>query len=365
MFRLPVSLRLVLVPVLASGALLLGGCESPDCCTPPEPLLKQDLAANFADAVVVPTYQRLATRLAELDAAARALRAEPTEARLTAARQAWFAARAPWEQGEAFQFGPVDSLGYEPALDSWPVSRTDVDAVLASDDALTAEYVGTLRETQKGFHTVEYLLFGEDAATTAEALTPRRLEYLTALTAELKSLGAALTGTWTQAAEGQPPYRDTLAGAGQSGNTAYPSVQSAAREMVSGIVRVLGEVADEKLAAPYDAKDPDLVESRFADNTVSDCANNLRGVESVYLGHLQDARAQGQTLRDVIGVGTDRDARIRGELAQALTALGRIPEPFRDAILAPGSADEIEAARDAVRNLKTTFERDVLPMFPR
>ena len=54
---------------------------------------------------------------------------------------AWVAARVPWEQSEGFLFGPVDTFGYDPAMDSWPVNRTDLDAVLASGQAFTPEYI--------------------------------------------------------------------------------------------------------------------------------------------------------------------------------------------------------------------------------
>ncbi len=365
MLRLPLPLRLALMPVLASGALLLGACNHEDCCSVPESNVKQELVVNFADAVVVPTYQRLATQLAELDAAARALQASPTAGTLAATKQAWFAARVSWEQSEAFLFGPVESYGFDPALDSWPVNRTDLDAVLASKDPLTSESVRNLQETQKGFHTVEYLVFNEGGDKTADQFTARQFEYLTSITAELKSVGAALASSWTQTTEGRPPYRDTLATAGQPGNTAYPSLQAAAQEMVGGIINILDEVANGKIAGPYDAKDPSLVESQFAYNALSDFTHNLRGVESVYQGHVSDAAARGQTLRDVVGAGTDLDARITGELAQAIAALGRIPEPFRDAIRDPAAKDEIEAAQAAIRKLQDTFQSEVLPLVTR
>ncbi|NMO20190.1 peptidase M75 [Pyxidicoccus fallax] len=356
------SVRLLLAPVFLSGALMLSACPSAVCCDlPPEPILKQELLTNFADAVAVPTYERLATRLDALDAAARALRSEPTEARLAAARQAWLAAREPWARSEAFLFGPADSDGHASALDSWPVDRAALDGVFANDGVLTAESVRGLPATQRGFHAVEYVLFGEDGARAAESLTPRELEYLTLVTEEMKSVGAALTGAWTQTTAGQPPYRDTLAGTGLSADAIEPAVRVSAKRMVDGVIDLLDEVATAKLTAPYEAKDPSLLENQFARASVSDLVENLRGVESVYLGHAADVAVQGQTLRDVVGFGTDVDARVRGELTQALQALEKLPEPFPEALGAPASADEIEAARDAVRKVHGTFQRDVLP----
>ncbi|AKQ67487.1 Iron-regulated protein A precursor [Myxococcus hansupus] len=361
--RFTIPLRRLLLPALMSGALLANACGSTDdCCdVGPNTALEQSLIINFTDTVVLPTYQRLATRLTELDASVQALRNAPTQANLDAARAAWFAARIPWEQSEGFLFGPVDSFGYDPALDSWPVNRTDLDAVLASGDALTSTYVRNLQETQKGFHTAEYLLFGDGGTKRPADFNARQFEYLTAITAELKSVGDSLAGAWTQTTDGRPPYRDTLTTAGQVGNAAYPSLQSAAQEMVGGIINILDEVANGKIADPYDAKDPDLVESQFAYNSLSDFTNNLRSVENVYLGRLDGTQAQGQTLRDVVGVDSELDVRIRAEIAQSISALAAIPEPFRESIRDPASARNIEAAQAAINALKNTFESQVMP----
>ncbi|QDE67772.1 MULTISPECIES: imelysin family protein [Myxococcus] len=365
MSRIPVPFRRLLTPVVLAGALLGSACGSSDGDLGPDSRLEQSLVTNFTDTVVLPTYQRLATRLTELDASVQALRNEPTQAKLDAARAAWFAARVPWEQSEGFLFGPVDSERYDPALDSWPVNRTDLDAVLASGDVLTPSYVRNLQETQKGFHTAEYLLFGDGGTKVPADFAPRQFEYLTAITAELKAVGDALAGAWTQTKDGKPPYRETLTTAGQAGNAAYPSLQSAAQEMVGGIINILDEVANGKIAAPYDAKDPDLVESQFAYNSLSDFTNNMRSVENVYLGHLSDTQAQGQTLRDVVGVDSELDVKVRAELAASIQALAAIPEPFRESIRAPAAAQRIEAAQAAINTLKRTFESQVLPLVNR
>ena len=92
--------------------------------------------------------------------------------------------------------------------------------------------------------------------------------------------------------------------------------------MVGGIINILDEVANGKIAGPYDAKDPSLVESQFAYNALSDFTHNLRGVENVYQGHVSDAAARGQTLRDVVGAGTALDARITDPATAATCATG-------------------------------------------
>ncbi|WP_224367299.1 imelysin family protein [Hyalangium versicolor] len=358
--------RLSLRSLALAGALVLASCGDDDDNGPTTPSFDSEIIVHFADDVVVPTYQNLATRMSELDAAVNALAADTTAAKLTAAQEAWFAARQPWEQSEGFLFGPVDSFGYDPAMDSWPVNRSDLDAVLASNDAFTPTYVATLSETQKGFHTVEYLLFGDGRAKKPEDFTPRQFDYLKAIAAELKSVSAALSDSWAKSVDGRQPYRDVLANAGQQGNSAYTSVSSAAQEMVGGMIGILDEVANGKIADPYDAKDPELVESQFAYNSLSDFSNNIRSVQNAYLGHLQGQAAKGKSFSDFVKAeNAELDARVQKELADAITALSKIPEPFRTSITDPASADEIEAAQAAIRKAQTTFENDIRPLTTR
>jgi putative iron-regulated protein len=349
--------RFLKLSLLVGGALLAGGCGNDDTNLES---LDQQLVINFTDAVVVPTYNLLATRMAELDAACQALRNAPSAATLKGAQDAWFAARVPWEQSETFLFGPVDSYGWDPAMDSWPLNRTDLDAVLNKGDPLTQQYVSALDPTQKGFHTAEYLLFGDGQTRKPEDLNARQFEYLLALTAELKTVSANLAASWSTGVEGQAPYRDLLAKAGESGNTVYPTVEAGAQEMLGGMLTILDEVANGKIADPYDAKDSNLVESQFALNSLSDFTNNLRGVENVYLGHRPEKAPAGLSLSDVVKARDEAlDTRVKAELAAAIAALGKVPEPFPVSIKDPASAGVIEGAQAAIRKLHDTFQVDV------
>jgi predicted lipoprotein len=338
------------LPALALAACGDGGTTAPG-------FTDAQVIADFADRVVVPTYALLDDRAAALHAAALTLRATPTEAHLAAARDAWIATRVPWEQSEGFLFGPVSAQGFDPAMDSWPVDRTDLEAVLASGDALTATYIRNLPETQKGFHSIEYLLFGEARDRAADDLDARELEYLTGLTLELTAVTAALEASWTT---GAPPYRDVFATAGAAGNTAYPSLDAAAQEILVGMSGICDEVANGKIADPYDAHDPNLVESQYSYNSLLDFADNLRSVENAYTGDVPAAGSTGRGLDEVVrAIDPALDARFRAELADAIARIQAIPDPFRDAITTPSAYPTIEAAQAAIRVVQTTIDGDL------
>lgn len=321
------------------------------------------LVTAFADGVVVPTYTLLAARVTALETAVDALASNPSSVTLAAAQTAWLAARSPWEQGEGFLFGPVDAFGYDPALDSWPVNNTDLDAVLQAGEAFTPTYVANLQETQKGFHTLEYLLFGLERSKTVDRLTARELQYLRAIASELAEVANALLTSWTEPVDGRPPFREVFVSAGGPGNTAYPSLSAAVQEILQGMVGICDEVANGKIADPYDAHDAMLVESQFALNSLTDFQNNLRSVENAYTGAVPDAATHGRGLSDLIAaIDAPLDARVRRELQLAIDAIGAIPPPFRSAIVTRSSYDDIEAAQAAIRVVQDTLERDVQPL---
>lgn len=126
----------------------------------------QDVVDNYVDAVVVPTYKSLKERNEALCRTVLKFKDSPSDANFASACNAWLEAREPWEKSEAFLFGPVDALGLDPNMDSWPLDQDNIVQILNSgnydnldwsdgDDDDTIEAVQSVR----GFHTLEFLLF--------------------------------------------------------------------------------------------------------------------------------------------------------------------------------------------------------------
>ena len=309
---------------------------------------------DFANTVVLATYTDLDNKAGTLLNSVRALQTSTTQANLGRAQTAWKAARRPWEQSEAFLFGPVDTQGLDPALDSWPVNRVDLNAVLSSSDALTASSIDGLEDTLKGFHTIEYLLFRDGNQRKAANITPRELEYLVATTENLKAKTAQLRLAWDASGEN---FASEVANAGSSSQI-YKSQKSAMQEMVNGMIVIADEVANGKISDPFNERDTTLVESQFSFNSITDFQDNIRGIQNVYLGKFT---ADGQGLSDfVASQDTALDARFQTEVQTAIDAIGAIPDPFRDSISA--SRSTVQAAIDAVSKVQRTLEQDILSL---
>lgn len=131
------------------------------------------VARNFVDEVVLPTYSELKTRNAALHQSVVDFKNAPSDKAFADACTAWLEAREPWEKSEAFLFGPVDALGLDPNMDSWPLDQDAIVQILTSgnyddlnwtdgDDDDRIEAVQSVR----GFHTLEFLLFKDGKART-------------------------------------------------------------------------------------------------------------------------------------------------------------------------------------------------------
>lgn len=309
---------------------------------------------DFANTVVLATYTELDNKAGELLAAVKILTDQTTQTNLVKAQEAWKATRKPWEQSEAFLFGPVDTKGLDPALDSWPVDHVNLQSVLDSDDNLTVDFVNGLEDTQKGFHTIEFLLFRDGNQRKASDITKRELEYLLSTTENLKASSSQLRLAWDPAGEN---FADAVANAG-TGSNIYTSQSAAVQEMVNGMITIADEVANGKISDPYNESDSTLVESQFSFNSISDFQDNIRGIQNVYLGKYMN---DGQGLNEFVNTrNAELDSRFQSELQKAIDAIGAIPDPFRDSIT--NSRGNVQEAIDAVSKVQLTLEQDILPL---
>ncbi|MBP0021448.1 MAG: peptidase M75 [Cyanobacteria bacterium SBLK] len=324
--------------------------------------LEKAIIVDFVDMVIVPTYDRLVGQAAVMKTAIDRFVTNPTPQTLKSAQVAWLAARTPWEQSEAFAFGPAESLGYDGDLDDWPVNETDVAAILKSRDRFTLEYISNLQTTEKGFHTIEFLLFGTDNNKTVADFSRRERDLLKLLAEAFEATSRDLIASWVDGIDSNPPYREVLITAGDRNNPAYLTQKAALEEIVQGMIGCVDEVANEKIGVPLTDKTTDDLESRFSHSSLSDFKNNLQSVENAYLGGLPDTR-RGMSLSDFIARTDARlDRQIKQELNAALEALEAIPDPIEPAIADAAALARLTTAQEAILQLFSTMEEKVLPL---
>lgn len=345
---------------LLLGAGLLLGCA-------PVPLSDGERRVALGTAteqVILPTYTELSARTAELASLLDELANTPQDADLAAIRQAYLDARTPFEEAEAFGFGPATDLHSAAGIDQSPIDAAKIDADLASDAELTLAHMRGLGANKRGLHAVEYLLFPEDdaeleAALLADDVAGERRRQFASLSAAIVATNAeALRQAWDPENGG---YARQFAEPGGPASVSR-GVQEGLDTLLNEAVVLSELVANVKLGNPLGATtggrvDPAAQESERAGASVTDMLSNLRGVRNVYFGSRDGSI--GVSLSGLVRAKSPSvDLRARTALADAEAALLAIPAPLTDALLE--SPETVTVAYDAVKVVKHVLATEVL-----
>ena len=341
--------------------------------------------ANIAEA----KYQDSLATAKVLKTAVDALVAHPSAENLEAAREAWLAARVPYQQSEVFRFGNAIVDDWEGKVNAWPLDEGLIDYVDASyggptdENTLAALNVianpsfelsgkaidaakitpelleGALHEADgveanvaTGYHAIEFLLWGQDLKGTehgagdrpwtdyaaGDACTggncDRRGEYLQAATDLLISDLEWIVAQW--GTEGEA--RTGLLADEDAGITA----------MLTGMGSLsYGETAGERMRLGLMLNDPEEEHDCFSDNTHNSHYYDGLGVQNVYLGEYVRVNGElvsGPSLSDLVAAkDANLDTEMRGKLSNTMQALGRIKTAAEaglsyDQMLAQGNA---------------------------
>lgn len=344
---------------LALGAsLAIGSCKDKDddtAVTPAESATTSKVLASFASNIAIANLADLEAKAQALDIAINTYITTSSQSTLTAAQQGWYSTRISWEQSESFLFGPVATKELDPAIDSWPVNFVDIDSVVNGNATYTEEFINSLDPTLKGFHPIEYLLFGQNGTRKFDDLSSRQKDYLKALSAHLKRITAQMHTEWNVTGGN---YATQVSAAGTPVSTEFATQQDAMLEIVNGMIGIVDEVSAGKIEDPFAAKDASLEESPFAKNSWTDFKNNITGVRNVYTGKYL---TQGTSISAwVQQYNKSADTKILQRIDAAIANLGAYTTPFGEAIISqPGN---ITATQTVLDDLKTTMEEDLLPL---
>jgi len=316
--------------------------------------IQKSVLNDYANIICYNTYGTLAAKTQTLYADVQAFTSSPDEAGLAKCRADWRNAREIWESSEAWLFGPVSTDAIDPRIDTWPVDFVRLDSVMSSANTLNESYINSLEESLKGFHPIEYMLFGLNGNKKAADFTAREKEYLLALSDNLMDLTANLKHSWDPAGGN---YMDQLVNAGSS--TDFPTRKSAYEQMVGAMIDICDEVANGKINEVFISLDSMGEESPFAKNSITDFTNNIKGVKYAYLSTF--GGSDGKGLEDIVRqYNLSLDGNIKQKMDAAIGALSNITDPFGRAIHT--QPIQVQSAIDAINALKDELDGGLLPL---
>jgi putative iron-regulated protein len=381
------------------------------------PVAAQDQAKTAAiktyGDIAQAVYEDSASTARNLQKAVTALIAKPSDATMKAARQAWIAARVPYQQSEVFRFGNPVVDAWEGRVNAWPLDEGLIDYVdsgkygAESDEnpLYTANVIanrklkfggktldaskidwrllrklhevgGVEANVATGYHAIEFLLWGQDLNGTGPGAgnrpwtdyakqgctngnCDRRGQYLAVVTQLLVEDLAFMARQWS--ADGAA--RKVLTAKG---------VDVGISAMLTGIGSLsYGELAGERMKLGLLLHDPEEEQDCFSDNTHNSHYYNVVGMLNVYGGEytrVNGSVVKGPALTQVVrAVSSDLDADMRGKLKATLDAVTAIKQRAEskeayDQMIGDGNAEGnavVQAAIDRLTDQTRTLERVV------
>ena len=370
-------------------------------CAPAFATTPDEVVSHYAD-MALAGYQDSLTTAQTLQVTVAALIATPSDETLQAARDAWKAARIPYQQTEAFRFGNPIVDDWEGRVNSWPLDEGLIDYtsgdygneenalatlnVVATPkftlsgreidaSTITPELIsGTLHEADgieanvaSGYHAIEFMLWGQDLNGTnpgagarpytdyaaGDACTngncDRRAAYLQSATDLLVSDLTEMGGTWNED------------GTGRAAVTADP--QKGILAMLTGMGSLsYGELGGERMKLGLMLNDPEEEHDCFSDNTHNSHFYDGLGIRNVYLGsytRTDGSTVQGPSLSELVAAADPAvDTQLKAELDASVAALQAVKDAgdagkTYDTLIAPGNAEGEALIMGAVSALVT------------
>ena len=370
-------------------------------CAPAFATTPDEVVSHYAD-MALAGYQDSLTTAQTLQVTVAALIATPSDETLQAARDAWKAARIPYQQTEAFRFGNPIVDDWEGRVNSWPLDEGLIDYtsgdygneenalatlnVIATPkftlsgreidaSTITPELIsGTLHEADgieanvaSGYHAIEFMLWGQDLNGTnpgagarpytdyaaGDACTngncDRRAAYLQSATDLLVSDLTEMVDNWDE----DGPARAAVTADPQKGILA----------MLTGMGSLsYGELGGERMKLGLMLNDPAEEHDCFSDNTHNSHFYDGLGIRNVYLGsytRTDGSTVQGPSLSELVAAADPAvDTQLKAELDASVAALQAVKDAgdagkTYDTLIAPGNAEGEALIMGAVSALVT------------
>ena len=359
----------------------------------------QAIVKTYAD-IALAGYEDSLTAAKTLDEAVKALVADPSDATLKAAREAWLAARPPYQQTEAFRFGNAIVDDWEGRVNAWPLDEGLIDYVDASygtesdenkfytvnvianakiangGETIDATTItpDVLRQLQEvggieanvatGYHAIEFLLWGQDLNGTGPGAgnrpatdydtrnctgghCDRRAQYLTSAADLLVSDLEEMVGNWKDDGAARKELTD--------------DPQKGISAILTGLGSLsYGELAGERMKLGLMLHDPEEEHDCFSDNTFNSHFYDVKGIDNVYHGsytRLDGSKVEGASLGSYVretdaAVADEMEARLKATMdaATAMKKRGETVEAY-DQMIGEGNAEGNAAVQAVIDGL--------------
>jgi putative iron-regulated protein len=339
-----------LYAIACVSLLTFAGCKKSNNNVTTTGPTETQVLTDFSNDLANPNYQDIQAKAGVMNVAIDSLVVNTNTTNLNAARTAWVNTRRAWESCEGYLFGPVEDDNYDPDTDSWPVDAVELDSLLSSSNALTVGDISALPQTLKGYHAIEYIIFGEGSTAKASDITARQKQFLSSLAQSIYNTTTNLRNSWDPL---QGDFTAQVIGAGTSASTYFATKQAAFLTIVGSMSDICDEVANSKMQTPFAARDSTLDESSFSHNSIIDFTNNITGIQNAYFSRYNNAG--GHSLHELVAAkNASLDATLQSQMQAAISSFGIITTTFEKAIYT--QRNQVASVQNTINTLKATLD---------
>lgn len=350
--KLHLLIKQTVIASVCITAVSISSCKKKEKTDLTDVVTSEQVITDFANVLVNPNYRDIESKAGLLNDAVLNLNSNTTDDNLKIAQNAWRETRKSWEQAEGYLFGPVEDFNYDPTMDTWPVDKTSMDSLLNSSNPLALSDIDTARESLKGFHPLEYMLWGTGGKKKAADFTDREKLYMVSLALNLYNTTIDLRKSW-DVNHGNFTSEFINAGTTSSG---FATRKDALIAVVTAMAGICEEVANGKMEDPLINQDSTLEESQFSHNSTADFKNNMIGVQNAYMGRYF---SEGYGLNDIVNAqNISLDNKLKSQINAAINSFDNINSNYGAAIYT--QQIQIRKSQEAINNLKNTLESELI-----
>ena len=265
------------------------------------------------------------------------------------------------EQVMAAFFGVADLAQLDPSLDSWPLDKGGIDAILQSgnwEDAVGGDVddgddaPADAPQNLRGFHTAEYLLFEDGEAKKITDLDANKIGYLKAVVGRMSKDTELLLKGWTEGKNLENgAYKDAMKA--PNGTYSISNIKQSVAMILNsdnGAEGIANEVGATKIGDPVDkwnSGDKEggvlAVESWYSWNSLNDYTDNIYSIRNAYYGSLDGTVASASLCSIMKKVNPTLNDMVVKQIQETITAINDIPHPFRNNL---GATTEVKNAQN-------------------
>lgn len=193
--------KLILLFTFATFISACSSSDSTESTTGGDSFNRTVLLTHWADNLIIPAFQNYSDKLSILSADVETFKNSPSQENLAQARSSWFAAYEGYQKVMLFNIGKASDLNFKESADTYPTDVAGIEQNISNGNynlELLSQY------SKQGFPALDYMLNGlanSDEAIVSKYSTDSNAaaykQYLTALTAALKTKSTAILTDWT------------------------------------------------------------------------------------------------------------------------------------------------------------------------